>query len=83
MSVSTEIQTVIADIDRMMGELAAIRWRVLSLLQQATSPSLPVSEWEMVGMWADREDMRGVSTEEWLVRLRAQQWGRGNGDLTV
>ncbi|MBI3764525.1 MAG: hypothetical protein HY260_22010 [Chloroflexi bacterium] len=83
MSVSTEIQTLVSDIDRMMDELAAMRRRIIALLQQATVSLVPVSEWEAVGMWADREDMRGISTEDWLARLRAQQWGRSSGRLTV
>ncbi len=73
MSISTEMQTLIADIDRMIDELAVMRRRVADVIQQSATPPLPVSQWEIVGMWADREDMRGLSTEEWLARLRAQQ----------
>jgi hypothetical protein len=74
------MQTLIADIDRMMDELAAMRRRLADVMQHSAQPSVPVSQWEMVGMWADREDMQGLSTEEWLARLRAQQWGPTNGD---
>ena len=82
MSISSEMQTLIADIDRMMKELTAMRRRVSDALQQSTMPLVPVSEWAMVGMWAEREDMQGLSTEEWLARLRAQQWGQTNGNVS-
>jgi hypothetical protein len=35
-----------------------------------------VREYEFCGMWKDREDMRGLSSTEWLLKLRREQWGR-------
>lgn len=35
-----------------------------------------VREYEFCGMWKDREDMKGLSSAEWLARLRREQWGR-------
>jgi hypothetical protein len=33
-----------------------------------------VQEAEYFGMWADRKDMRGLSSREWLENLRKQHW---------
>ena len=45
-------------------------------LDQTTLSNRSVRETEYFGMWADREDMRGLSSREWLKSLRAQQWMR-------
>jgi hypothetical protein len=35
-----------------------------------------VREYEFCGMWKDREDMKGLSSAEWLAKIRREQWGR-------
>ena len=35
-----------------------------------------VREYKFCGMWKDREDMKGLSSTEWLAKLRREQWGR-------
>ena len=35
-----------------------------------------IREYEFCGMWKDREDMKGLSSTEWLAKLRREQWGR-------
>ena len=35
-----------------------------------------IQDAEFFGMWADREDMVGQSSREWLEKLRAGQWSR-------
>ena len=35
-----------------------------------------VREYEFYGMWADREERQGLSTEEVLERIREKAWGR-------
>ncbi len=35
-----------------------------------------VREYEFCGMWKNRDDMKGLSTAEWLVKLRREQWSR-------
>ena len=37
-------------------------------------PRRSVQEAEYFGMWADRQDMRGLSSREWLENLRKQHW---------
>ncbi len=44
--------------------------------QRAEPLERSVRDAEYFGMWADREDMRGLSSREWLERLRSQQWSR-------
>ncbi len=33
-------------------------------------------EYEFCGMWKDRDDMKGLSTSEWLAKLRREHWSR-------
>ncbi len=40
---------------------------------QTAQSSRSVRETEYFGMWADREDMHGLSSREWLKNLRARQ----------
>lgn len=35
-----------------------------------------VREYKFCGMWKDREDMKDLSSAEWLTKLRRDQWGR-------
>jgi hypothetical protein len=44
--------------------------------EQAKRTEHSVREAEYFGMWADRQDMQGLSSREWLERLRSQQWSR-------
>jgi hypothetical protein len=64
-------QTLLAEIDRVINDMVKLRARV------ATAESVtPVTseKWEIFGMWADRADMRSMSTTEWLDKLRREQW---------
>jgi hypothetical protein len=64
-------QTLLAEIDRVINDMVKLRARV------ATAENVtPVTSknWEIFGMWADRADMRGMSTAEWLDKLRREQW---------
>ena len=36
----------------------------------------PMRDYAFCGMWKGREDMRGLTAEEWLNQMRAQQWNR-------
>ena len=33
-------------------------------------------EYEFCGMWKDRDDMKGLSSIEWLAKLRREHWSR-------
>lgn len=35
----------------------------------------PIEEEEFFGMWADREDMKGKTSREWLQEQRRKHWG--------
>jgi hypothetical protein len=43
-------------------------------IDRSSPPTHSVKESEYFGMWADREDMHGLSSREWLQKLRAKQW---------
>lgn len=72
------VQRIISDIDRLIDEMSKVRRQVAALANdnhtQRSFRSIRDAEW--FGMWADREDMAGLSSREWLTQLRAQQWGR-------
>jgi len=63
-----------------LEEFALVEEILEQRLPTPGSPSVrsdrSVRETEYFGMWADREDMRGLSSREWLESLRAQQWMR-------
>lgn len=73
---SQNIVHIIEEIDRLIVELVALRGQVSALSKPPARSGRSVRDAEYVGMWADREDMRGLSSREWLDRLRAQQWTR-------
>ncbi len=72
---TAHIEQVVEEIDRLITEMAALRNQLAHLSQAPTSPH-SVRDADYFGMWADREDMRGMSSREWLEHLRARQWTR-------
>ncbi len=68
------IESILQEIDRLIAEMITLRNRVAILSSPLIQPDRSVREAEYFGMWADREDMRGKSSREWLEGLRAQQW---------
>lgn len=42
----------------------------------SSSPDRSIKDAEFFGMWADRKDMAGKSSRDWLKALRAGQWSR-------
>ena len=72
------VQRIIMDIDNLISEILQVRRRVAALAEenQTERASASVRNAEWFGMWADREDMQGLSSRDWLTQLRAQQWGR-------
>ncbi len=69
------IEQVVEEIDRLIAEMTALRSQLVYLSQVPTSPH-SVRAADYFGIWADREDMRGLSSRQWLENLRAQQWTR-------
>lgn len=70
-------QRIISDIDKLIGEMLKLRRRVTKLLSEkheADRSFRSVRKMEWFGMWADRKDMEGISSREWLTQLRAKQW---------
>ncbi len=71
---SAEIQDIVREIDRLIGEMMLLRDQVVTLTRPSPEPYQPVRQAELFGIWADREDMKGKSSREWLESQRAQQW---------
>ena len=70
------IERVVQEIDRLIAEMTMLRSQVAALSSPPNQPSRSVRDAEYFGMRADREDMRGQSSRQWLESLRAQQWPR-------
>ena len=66
-----QIETVVQEIDRLIAEMTTLRSHVAALGKPFVPSDRSVSEEEYFGMWADRQDMEGLSSREWLERLRA------------
>jgi len=67
------VQRLISDLDHLIKEMLQVRRRVAELAGngQPQTSLRSVREAEWFGMWADREDMQGLSSREWLTQLRA------------
>lgn len=73
-----DVRSIVSDLDNLISEILQVRRRVAALanenrIKQALR-SVRDAEW--FGMWAKREDMQGLSSREWLTKLRTQQWAR-------
>jgi len=73
---SSQIQQIMQQLDRMIAEMTVLRRQVAALSNASVSPQPSVKQAEYFGMWADREDMQGRSSREWLEDLRSRQWIR-------
>jgi hypothetical protein len=72
------VQRIISDMDNLISEILQVRRRVAAFVEDNQAGQLmhSVRDAEWFGMWADREDMQGLSSREWLTQLRTQQWAR-------
>ena len=73
---SVQIQQIMQELDRLIAEMTTLRQQVAALSKTTTTSQSSVRQAEYFGMWADREDMQGRSSREWLEELRRQQWMR-------
>jgi len=71
-----QVQHIVQEIDRLIAEMTILRSQVSTLSSPSVQLDRSVREAEYFGMWADRKDMQGLSSREWLESLRAQQWTR-------
>ncbi|NUO81937.1 hypothetical protein HUU05_17835 [candidate division KSB1 bacterium] len=69
---------LVADIDRLIDEMMKVRQRAAALAAAPPRDQVfeSIRESEGFGIWADREDLQGLSSRDWLNQLRAQQWAR-------
>ncbi|RMD94732.1 MAG: hypothetical protein D6814_14180 [Calditrichaeota bacterium] len=72
-------QRIISDIDHLIGEMLKLRRKVTKLVSEKNDGNQsfrPVRETEWFGMWAGRKDMEGISSREWLKKLRDKHWNK-------
>jgi len=64
-------------IDQMAVELERLRQQLLESMaaRRERKKFKSVREYEACGMWADREEWQGLSTEECLAQIREKAWG--------
>lgn len=64
-------------LDQMAMEIEKLRQQVLESMaaKRRRKKFKSVREYEACGMWADRPEWEGLSTEEVLERIREQAWG--------
>lgn len=64
-------------LDQMAMEIEQLRQQVLESMtaKRRRKKFKSVREYEFYGMWADREEWQGLSTEECLAQIREKAWG--------
>lgn len=70
----SKIHYILEEIDRLIGEMTALKSQVAALNQSRIQKTQSIREADFFGMWADRDDMQGYSSREWFDELRKKQW---------
>jgi len=67
-----ELNYIIAKVNRLQDQVQLIH----DSNQRESDPDYyrPIEEEEFFGMWADREDMKGKTSREWLEEQRRKHW---------
>lgn len=75
-TVMTDVE-LLRRIDQMAMELDRLRQQLLESMaaKRERKKFKSVREYEACGMWADRKEWQGLSTEEVLERIREEAWG--------
>jgi len=67
---------IIEHIESQLSNLKKALKETKPIIKGETKGFRSVRQYEFCGMWKDREDMKGLSSTEWLAKLRREQWGR-------
>ena len=65
-------------IDHMESDLLKLKGALMKnkhLEKKRKKTYRSVRQFEFCGMWKEREDMQGLSSADWLAKLRREQWG--------
>ena len=73
---TTGVLEIIEHIESELSNLKKAVKEITPIVKGETKGFRSVTEYEFCGMWQDREDMKGLSSTEWLEKLRREQWGR-------
>ncbi len=73
---TTNVIEIIEDIESQLSTLKKALKEIKPIANGVREGARSVREYEFCGMWKDREDMKGLSSVEWLAKLRREQWGR-------
>ena len=60
----SQIERVVQDMDRLIAEMSALRSQLAHLSHASASHSRSVRDADYFGMWADRQDMQGLSSRK-------------------
>jgi len=73
---TTNVIDIIEHIESQLSTLKKALKEIRPTANGVKEGARSVREYEFCGMWKDREDMKGISSAEWLAKLRREQWGR-------
>lgn len=75
-TVMTDVE-LLDRLDQMAMEIERLRQQILESMaaKRRRKKFKSVQEYEFYGMWADREEWQGLSTEECLAQIRKKAWG--------
>ncbi len=71
-----EVSDIVCVNDTATTEMTTLRSRVSELEHAPVARDRSVRETEFFGMWADRDDMRGKTSRQWVEEQRQSQWTR-------
>jgi len=62
----SKIDTMLHSLEYMISEVTQLRDQMIQMGTSTSSPKRRIEDAGYFGMWADREDMEGKTTEVWL-----------------
>jgi len=75
--ITTSETQVLARLDQMAMEIEQLRQQVLEQVRSRQRQRVkPIEEYEFYGMWRERPEWEGLTTEDVVARIREQAWGR-------
>ncbi len=73
---TSNVIEIIEHIESQLSNLKKALEETKPTVEPETEEFKSVREYEFCGMWKDREDMKGLSSSDWLAKIRREQWSR-------
>ncbi len=75
-SSSDDVVKIIDHIESLLSHLKEAIKETKGVAAKDKKKFRSIREYEFCGMWKDREDIKNISSNEWLAKLRRKQWNR-------